>query len=81
MKFTTMKFYLRVDSSAPLHHKQLDPILDTHSLEAQCIKDFFSEVKRWESMQIRREPVTVKMALHMHKNYTNKHPDRLESVP
>ena len=64
---TTIKLYLKVASSVPLNHKYLDPLLETRGIEAQCIKDFLSEVKRWESMPNHREPVTVKMVISMHE--------------
>ena len=80
IKSTTTKHYLKVALSSPLNHKQLDPLLDARSLEVQCIKDVLSEVKRWESMPNRREPVTVKMVLRMHEKCKNKNPDSLDSV-
>ena len=51
-----------------------------HSLEAQCIKDFLSEVKRWESVPNRRETVTVKMVPHMCDKHKSKHLDSPDSV-
>ena len=68
IKSDTITHYLKVISSAPLNHKQPDPLLDERGLEAQHIKNFLSEIKRWESMKNCREPVTVKMALYMLKS-------------
>ena len=79
-KSTTTKRYLKAASSVPLNHKQLDPLLDTRGLEFQYIKDILPEVKQWESMLNRREPVNVKMVLHMHDKYKNKHRDSLDFV-
>ena len=76
-----MKLYLKVDLSVSFHDRQLCPLLCTRVLEAQCIKDVFSGVKRWESMPNRRETVTVKMVLYIHKKCANKRPDSLESIP
>ena len=81
MKSTAMKRHLRVASSVPLSYTNPDHLLDTHGLEAQCIKDVLSEVKRWDYMLNRREPVIVKMVLYVHKKCTNKHADSLELVP
>ena len=64
----------------PLNHKNLDPLLDQRGLEAQCIKDFLSGVKRWESMTNLIEPGTMKMVLHMHEKCNTNHPDSLHSV-
>ena len=80
IKSTTIKLYLKAASSVSLHHKKLDPLLDTCFLEAQCIKDVLTEVKRWEHVLNRIEPVTVKMVLHMHKKRANMHPYSLDSV-
>ena len=79
-KSTTMKRYLKVAFSVSLHHKKLDPMLDTCGLEAQCIKEVLLEVTLWESRPNRREPVTVKMVLHMHKKCARKQSDIIESV-
>ena len=46
IKFTPTKLYLREASTVPLNHKQLDPLLGTRGLEAQCIKDVLSEVRQ-----------------------------------
>ena len=81
IKSTTIKRYIKAASSVTLNHKQLCLLLDTRSLEEQCIKDVLSEVKRWESMPNHREPVTVKIVMRMHKKYKNDHPDTLESIP
>ena len=62
-----------------MRHKPINPLLDTRELEAHYIKEFLSEVKLWEPMPNRREPVTVKMETHMHKKCANKHPDSIES--
>ena len=72
IKSTTIKRYIRAASSATLNHEQLDPWLDTIGLEEQCIKDVLSEVKLWESSPNLREPVIVKIVLHMHKKCKNK---------
>ena len=77
---TTMKRYLKVSSSIHINQKELDVLLDTHSLESQCIKDFLSEVKRWEFMLNRRELAIMKMALCVHEKFKNKHLDILESA-
>ena len=50
IKSTTIKRHLKAASSVSLHHKQLEWLLETRDLEAQCIKEVLSEVKRWESM-------------------------------
>ena len=73
IKSTTVKRYLRVASFIPLNHEQMCLLLGTRGLEAQCIKYFLSEFKRWESITNHREPVTVKMVLHMHKKCARKH--------
>ena len=36
--------------------------------KAQFVENFLSEVKLWQSIPNRREPVGVKIVLHMHKN-------------
>ena len=72
IKSSTIKYYLAEDSSVPLNHNHLELLLCKYSLEFQCIKSVLSEVKRWESMPTRREPVTVKMALCMIEKCTNK---------
>ena len=77
---TTTNFCLKEASSVSLRHKLLDPLLDTRGLEAQCIKEVLSEVKLWESMPNHKEPVTVKVVLHVHKKFAKKHPDNIESV-
>ena len=46
IKSATIKHCLKADSSVSLHHKQLDPMLETYVLESQCIKDVILEVKR-----------------------------------
>ena len=76
---TTTNFCLKEASSVSLRHKLLDPLLDTRGLEAQYIKEVISEVKLWESMPNHREPVTVKIELHMHKKCANRHPYSMES--
>ena len=81
IKSTTVKRYLRAASFIPLNHEQMCLLLDTRGPEAQCIKDFLSEFKRWESMPNRRESITMKMLLHMHKKCKNKHSERPDPVP
>ena len=81
MKSTTTKPYLKDAPSVPLNHKHVDPLLDTRGLESQCSKDFLSEVKLWESVPNFREPITVKMVLHMKEKCKSKHLDSLDSVP
>ena len=80
-KSITIKCCIKVNLSVSLKFKQLDPLLDTCGLDSKCIKEVLSEVKRWEHVPNHREPVTVKMVLHVHKKCKNKHPDSLESIP
>ena len=78
IKSTTIKYHLKSVSSIPLKFKQIDPLLEKRGLEAQCIKEVLSEVKQWESMPNRKEPVAVKMVLCMYKKCKNKHPYSLD---
>ena len=64
----------------PLNDKQLDPLLDDRGLEAHCIKNLLSEIKRWESMPNRRETITIKMMFHMFKKYKGNHVCNLDLV-
>ena len=80
IKVGTFKCYLSVVASITLNYKQLCPLLDDEGQDAQCVKYDLSEVKRWESMPNRREPVTVKMELQMLKKCDRKYTDSLDSV-
>ena len=77
---TTVKHCLKEVSSAPLNHKQLDPLLDMRGIEVYRIKDVLSEVKPWKSTPKHRETISVKMVLHIYEKYKNKHRDILDSV-
>ena len=76
----TINRHLNAASSIPLHRKQLEPLLDTCGLKAQCIKDVLSDVKRWKYMTTCRCAITVKMMLCIREKCKNKYPDILESV-
>ena len=78
IKYTTIKRHLKASSSIPFTFKQLGLLLDTRGLDEQCIKEVLSEVNRWKFMSNRREPVTVKIVLHMQKRCKNKHLDSLD---
>ena len=80
IKSTTTTCYLKAAYSISLCNKLLDPLSYTGSLDAHCIKEVLSEVKRWECMPNRRKSVTIKIVLHMHKKCKNKHSDRPDSV-
>ena len=45
MNFGSIKNYLAEASFVALNHQQIDPLLNEHSLGAQCIKKVLSEVK------------------------------------
>ena len=76
-----MTLCLRAASTVSLNYKQLYPTLDTRGLESQCIKDVLSEVKRWESIPNRREPIAVKMVMCMYKKCKSNYLDSLDLVP
>ena len=67
IKSNTIKHCLKAESYAPLNNKQLGPLLDDINLETNCIKNVLSKGERWELILNRREPVTIKMKLHLLK--------------
>ena len=52
--------------------QRLDPQLDIYGRRSSYINKVLLEVKRWESMPNRREPVTPEMMLHMVKNRSSR---------
>ena len=45
-KYGVIKNFLAVVTSIALNHKQLGPFLNENDQDAECIKNFLSEVKR-----------------------------------
>ena len=45
--------------------QQLDPLLSDCGQDSRRMKNFLSEVKRLESMPNYREPINIKMTLHV----------------
>ena len=65
IKSNTIKQYLRAAASFSIAAQRLDPQLDIYGKRSFWINKVLQEVKRWESMPDRREPVTVEMIEYM----------------
>ena len=62
------------------NHKLPDPRLNSRGITSPDIYKVLNELKRWEAMPNRREPVTVAMLHKMHALCTILHDDSLETA-
>ena len=56
-----MKYFIAAIASIAINHKLIDPLLDDHNQEAQCVKNVLSEVKRWQLMSNYRDNISAKI--------------------
>ena len=62
----TMKRYLMAVAEISEAQKLPNPILNSRSITSPYINKVLDELRRWEAMPNRTEPVTVTMLHHMH---------------
>ena len=61
----TISRYLNAAAELSTHAKMMNPCLDIMGNVSKEIKDILNELKRWESMPKRREPMTKEMILYV----------------
>ena len=61
IKSSTITRYLSAAAELSIPAKMLNPCLDIMGQLSSHIKDIINELKRWESIPKRREPVTKEM--------------------
>ena len=75
IKSNTIIRYLSAAAELSIPAKMLNPCLDIMGQLSSHIKDIINELKRWESIPKRREPVTKKMIeyiVNKGKSFKNK---------
>ena len=76
----TIQRYLMAAAMISKNHKLPDPRLNSRGITSPDIYKVLNELKRWEAMPNRREPVTVAMLHKMHALCTILHDDSLETA-
>ena len=61
LKAGTILRYLQAAAELSTHDNIMNPCLDSTGKQSKHIKDIIHEVKRWESVPDRREPLTKNM--------------------
>lgn len=80
LKSGTIQRYLLAAATISENHKLPDPRLNNRGITSSYIHKVLNELKRWEDMPNRREPVTVAMLRKMHALCDTMHDDSLESA-
>ena len=80
VKSATISRYLHAATDIDIRRKLLDHQINERGLKSSCTTKVSVEVKRWESISNRREPVNILMVLHMQAKCAKLYPDSLESA-
>ena len=80
IKSGTIQRYLMAAATISENHKLPDPRLNSRGITSPYIYKVLNELKRWEAMPNRREPVTVAMLHKMHALCAILHDDSLETA-
>ena len=80
LKSGTIQRYLLAAATISENHKLPDPRLNSRGITSPYIQKVLKELKQWEAMPNRREPVTITMLHKMHALCTIMHHDSLETV-
>ena len=75
----TIKRYLMLAAAISEAHKLPDPRLNSRDTTLLYINKVLDELKRWEAVSNRHEPVTVAMLRHMHVLCAIQHADSRDS--
>ena len=78
-KSVTIDHYLVATTDFIIKHKYIGPLNGKRVIKACCAKNVLNEVKCFQSAPNSREPVAVKMVLHV-KNCYGQHPYILDSA-
>ena len=80
IKSTTISRYLQAAALVFERHKLMDPRKTVQGTLSPAISRVLNEIKRWESMPHRKEPVTVPMVLLLAKGAACAEPDSFASA-
>ena len=75
IKSATIARYLQAAALISERHKLMDPRKTLHGTQSPAISRVLNELKRWENMPDRKEPVTVAMVLLLAKSAFQASPD------
>jgi hypothetical protein len=67
LKSGTISRYLHAAAEFSLSNNIINPCLDTTGKQSKYVKDILNEVKRWEVVPNRREPLTKEIIDYIHK--------------
>ena len=78
----TITKYLNAAAELSIPAKMINPTLDIHGKQSHFIKDIIKELKRWETVPNRKEPLTKEMVEYIVNkgNKDKENPDNIYSA-